>query len=470
MPELYAGVSTVEVKIPQGASHPNAAPLPPGDGPSEEALRGETCVLCLTKRDGAQQVGLELGHSKDGRWLVVSSVVPGTLCAVFSELKPGAKLLDIRANGALHRQPPLEQAAALLHEAVGEVELTIMPLLDRYGFIVSAADFLAAPITRDMLRYENSQLRKWQRRVATPRQWQQYAERKPEKLRRRMRQGVPDAVRGFVWKLIAAGRAPEDFRREGMYATLISREDRLPCFPQIDKDVPRTMTEHIYFRGSEKAGQHALTRLLYAYACFNPALGYTQGMSSYAAILLLYMTEEDAFWTFAVLMQHCGLQRLFTDGFPLLTQCYDVWQSLLHKHLPKASHHIRKHLLGFLGIEQAEYDEMVRSAEPSRSMLPGMYTTYWFQSMLVGGDNPAPAAVAPRLMDCILLEGNLSVIYQVGLALLATHQRDLLQASADGVAELLKGLPKRCGNIDALLARAHEFKIKPKHLGNTERL
>ena len=35
-----------------------------------------------------------------------------------------------------------------------------------------------------------------------------------------------------------------------------------------------------------------LTRVLRAYAAFHPELGYTQGMSSYAAVLLLYMTEE----------------------------------------------------------------------------------------------------------------------------------------------------------------------------------
>ena len=32
------------------------------------------------------------------------------------------------------------------------------------------------------------------------------------------------------------------------------------------------------------------------------------------------MTEEDAFWTFATLMKHCGLVGLFSDGFPLLFQ------------------------------------------------------------------------------------------------------------------------------------------------------
>ena len=76
------------------------------------------------------------------------------------------------------------------------------------------------------------------------------------------------------------------------------------------------MTEHIYFRTADGTGQEALTRVLRAYAALNPSLGYTQGMSSYAAVLLLYMTEEDAFWTFATLMDKCTVEGLFTDGFP----------------------------------------------------------------------------------------------------------------------------------------------------------
>jgi hypothetical protein len=256
-------------------------------------------------------------------------VTPNTLAHVHSELKSGAKLLDIHANGEMHRKPSLQQAVILISTSVGDLHLTIMPILDRYGFIVSEEESLSTVVTREMIRYENAQVRKWQKRAATPEAWQEYARRKPGKLRARIRAGIPEPVRGFVWKLMAAGRAPEDFRREGLYASLVIKEDgpHAKSFSQIDKDVPRTMTEHIYFRSEGKEGQAALTRLLRAYAALNPELGYTQGMSSYAAVLLLYMTEEDAFWTFATLMQHCGLSGLFTDGFPYLNHCYDTWQA-----------------------------------------------------------------------------------------------------------------------------------------------
>ena len=71
------------------------------------------------------------------------------------------------------------------------------------------------------------------------------------------------------------------------------------------------MNEHIFFRGNSSRGPESLTRVLRAYAQYDRAIGYTQGMSQFAAVLLLYMSEEDAFWTFTTLMQHCGLALLF---------------------------------------------------------------------------------------------------------------------------------------------------------------
>ena len=328
--------------------------VPTSYGPGgSETVRGETTTVTVVKKEKDQKVGIEMGYTQDNRWLVIAAIHKGSLFSQFGELKPGAKLLDVKANGELFRAPSLQQAVALISGAVGELSLTIMPIVDRYGFIISADDFLKQPVTRDMLRHENLQLQKWQKRAATPKAWQEYAKHKPKKLDTRIRQGVPDPVRGFVWKLLAAARAPADFRVLGKYAELSVSEGgeaQQKTFEQIDKDVPRTMTEHIYFRQRGRTGQEALTRVLRAYALFHPQLGYTQGMSSYAAVLLLYLTEEDAFWTFATLMQHCGLAGLFSDGFPMLMQHYDTWQLLLRKHLPRLDKHIKSQLCGFLGV------------------------------------------------------------------------------------------------------------------------
>ena len=39
-----------------------------------------------------------------------------------------------------------------------------------------------------------------------------------------------------------------------------------------------------------------------AYSVYNQEVGYCQGMSQVAALLLMYMDEEDAFWAMSSLM------------------------------------------------------------------------------------------------------------------------------------------------------------------------
>ena len=52
-------------------------------------------------------------------------------------------------------------------------------------------------------------------------------------------------------------------------------------------------------------------------------MGYVQGMGFIAGLLLLYMCEEDAFWTLVALLKgavHPPLEGLYQAGLPLLQQ------------------------------------------------------------------------------------------------------------------------------------------------------
>jgi len=273
--------------------------------------RAEACTVCITKQDVQTKLGLEFGVSRDGKWVVVADVRAGSPASSFPELKTGSKLLDIEAGGRLESMPAQERAIELITSAVGELRLTVAPLVDRYGFIVDLGEFEARALSRTQVRQENEELRKWEKRVGSVHAWKLYSANKPDKLRTRIRQGVPDAVRGFVWKAVAAARATNGFRQDGLYRSLRMQQEESAAASQIDKDVPRTMTGHIHFRAANSKGKASLGRMLKAYAAFRPALGYTQGMASYAAVLLLYMDEEDAFWVFSLLMEHCTLSGLF---------------------------------------------------------------------------------------------------------------------------------------------------------------
>ena len=116
----------VAVRTAPGVSAPN--------GPEEGPLRAETCTCIMNKILPEQKVGLELGKCKDSSMLIITKIHQGSLADQHSELRPGAKLLDIMANGIVHRGPDVQQAAQLIADANGELQLTVMPLLDRYGF------------------------------------------------------------------------------------------------------------------------------------------------------------------------------------------------------------------------------------------------------------------------------------------------------------------------------------------------
>ncbi|XP_070086491.1 TBC1 domain family member 3K isoform X4 [Equus caballus] len=71
---------------------------------------------------------------------------------------------------------------------------------------------------------------------------------------------------------------------------------------QINQDVNRTFRNHIMFWNRDGIKQQALFHVLAAYSVYNTEVGYCQGVSEVAAVLLMFLGEEDAFWALAQLM------------------------------------------------------------------------------------------------------------------------------------------------------------------------
>ena len=54
-----------------------------------------------------------------------------------------------------------------------------------------------------------------------------------------------------------------------------------------------------------------LRRVLVAFSWYHPDVGYCQGLNRLAAIALLFLDEEDAFWCLAAIVQHTLPQDYF---------------------------------------------------------------------------------------------------------------------------------------------------------------
>ncbi|XP_027759983.1 TBC1 domain family member 16 isoform X2 [Empidonax traillii] len=136
--------------------------------------------------------------------------------------------------------------------------------------------------------------------------------------------GIDISIRGEVWPFLLHYYSYESTSEEREALRLQKRkeyfeiqEKRLSMTPDeqkdfwrqvqftVDKDVVRTDRSNQFFRGEDNPNVETMRRILLNYAVFNPAIGYSQGMSDLVAPLLAEILDEsDTFWCFVGLMQN----------------------------------------------------------------------------------------------------------------------------------------------------------------------
>ncbi|RXM32615.1 TBC1 domain family member 1 [Acipenser ruthenus] len=162
----------------------------------------------------------------------------------------------------------------------------------------------------------------------------------------------------------------------------------------------RTFPTHPYFSAQLGAGQLSLYNLLKAYSLLDPEVGYCQGLSFVAGVLLLHMSEEDAFEMLKFLMYDVGLRKQYRpDMIILQIQMYQL-SRLLHDYHRDLYNHLEEHEIG-----------------------PSLYAAPWFLTMFA---SQFPLGFVARVFDMIFLQGA-EVIFKVALSLLGSHKPLILQ-------------------------------------------
>ncbi|NXY32292.1 US6NL protein, partial [Pomatorhinus ruficollis] len=182
---------------------------------------------------------------------------------------------------------------------------------------------------------------------------------------------------------------------------------------QIDLDVNRTFRNHIMFRDRYGVKQQALFHVLSAYSVYNTEVSYCQGMSQIAAILLMYLNEEDAFWALAQLLtnQRHAMHGFFIPGFPKLQRFQAHHEQILNKLFPKLKKHMDK-----------------------EQMTTGVYTTKWFLQCFI---DRTPFTLTLRLWDIYILEGE-RVLTAMAYTILKLHKKRLLKMTLEDLREFLQ--------------------------------
>src|SRR5690242_17336520 len=95
----------------------------------------------------------------------------------------------------------------------------------------------------------------------------------PKQLTQMIQKGVPPALRGLIWQLLAKSK---DGQLEATYAELLKSTSSHE--KQIQRDMSRTFPNHEYFQ-AEGLGQEALFNVVKAYSLHDAEVGYCQGLS-----------------------------------------------------------------------------------------------------------------------------------------------------------------------------------------------
>lgn len=266
---------------------------------------------------------------------------------------------------------------------------------DRYGFIHD--ERLPQKTGPQKVNIEVEREKKWVKMLTN---WDSPATK--EKLHRRIYKGIPNSLRIKVWcKLMDVNKIksanPGKFQEMLKLAKLWSTDVR-----QIDSDVNRQFREHQFYRERYSEKQCSLFNVLCAYSMYNSEVGYCQGMSGLAGVLLMYMDEEDAFWALAVLLsdKKYAMHGLYIEGFPKLTRFLEHHDKILTKFMPKLKHHFDK-----FGLDAI------------------LYSLKWFFVCFV---ERVPFSLCLRVWDIYLLDGE-RVVTAMAYTILKLHKKAIMK-------------------------------------------
>lgn len=260
------------------------------------------------------------------------------------------------------------------------------------------------------------------------------AVRNTRKVRDLWWQGLPPSVRGKVWSLavgnelnitpelydIFLSRAKERWKSFSETTSEnesedagVSVADREASLELIKLDISRTFPSLYIF---QKGGPYhdLLHSVLGAYTCYRPDVGYVQGMSFIAAVLILNLEEADAFIAFANLLNKPCQLAFFRVDHSMMLKYFAAFEVFFEENLPKLFLHFN-----------------------SYSLTPDLYLIDWIFTLY---SKSLPLDLACRVWDVFCRDGE-EFLFRTALGILRLYEDILLQMDFIHIAQFLTKLP-----------------------------
>lgn len=253
-------------------------------------------------------------------------------------------------------------------------------------------------------------------------------------------QGLPPSVRGKVWKLAIGNDLHithelfdifQSHAYEKLFTTRLNKKNpakqsiaELPTSDHsvvskahtvelIVMDVSRTFPSLCIFQ--EGGPFHdVLHSILGAYTCYRPDVGYVQGMSFLAAVLLLNMEPSDAFICFANLLNKPCQLAFFRIDHPMMIAYFAAFEMFLEEDVP------------------ALYQHFIQE-----NFTPDMYLIDWTFTLF---SKSLPLDTACRVWDVFCRDGE-AFLFRAALGVLKFYQENLLEMDFIHLGQFLSKLP-----------------------------
>jgi TBC1 domain family member 6 len=328
------------------------------------------------------------------------------------------------------------------------------------------------------------------------------------KTKRFIRKGIPPEWRGAAWFYYAGGPAIVA-KHPGVYNDLVKRSGLTSQGPgkgevqevdaeTIERDLHRTFPDNLRFKpasaqdpsdGSRHTGPEepvisSLRRVLYAFALYNPRIGYCQSLNFLAGMLLLFVqTEEQAFWLLNVMTRVYlpGTHEVSLEGSKI---DLGVLLAELKEHMPAIWHRITSEEIGGGGLGNIKSNRLSKvagtlksaqqksggkknhqgnasAADPSRLPEITLCMTSWFMSVFIG---QLPLEATLRVWDILFYEGP-RTLFNISLSILKAGENQI-KAVHDPMEmfAVVQTLPRKMLDPNALIMATYRRRNGFGHL------
>ncbi|XP_023719793.1 TBC1 domain family member 2B isoform X3 [Cryptotermes secundus] len=220
-----------------------------------------------------------------------------------------------------------------------------------------------------------------------------------------IRSGIPYHHRGRVWKAMLDHHLrgfwkysePEYYKEIFQVA---SQPHMSPAAKQIETDLLRTLPSNKHYECMNADGIPKLRRVLLAFSIYNADVGYCQGLNRIVAILLLFLSEEDAFWGLVYIVEKLMPSDYYGQQLTGAQIDQFVLKDLIAEKLPRLASHLACYSVDI-----------------------SLVTFNWFLCIFI---DSLPVDLFLQVWDAFLFEGS-KVLFRYALAVLKLNEAEVMK-------------------------------------------